>query len=319
MSEWIAVRVAEKRDEARDIASFVLEKADGTDLPHWEPGAHVDVRLPGDIVRQYSLCGPAVDTRRYRIGVLRDSAGRGGSRAIHDDVAAGDTLSISPPRNLFPLDVQEQALLFAGGIGITPILAMAHHLSAKGDRFDMHYCVRSADRAAFADQLGGDDFAGRVSLHCDDDPDTRLDVDALLGGTPVVGTHIYVCGPDGFMDHVLNAAKKAGWPDSQVHFERFSAPVSQPGEDGAFKIAVEGSDRVIEVAAGQSAIDALAAAGIEIPVSCEQGICGTCLTDIAGGIPDHRDMFLSDAEKAANDCFTPCCSRALTPRLTIRI
>ncbi len=319
MSEWIEVRVADRHDEARDIASFLLEKTDGGSLPAWTPGAQVDVRAPGGLVRQYSLCGPAGSVDQYQIGVLRDADGRGGSRAMHDRIAVGDSLEISRPRNLFELQAQENALLFAGGIGVTPILAMAEHLARKGDVFAMHYCTRSADRAAFAGRLTAPALAGKVAFHHDDDPGTCMNIDALLAAMPRVGTHIYVCGPDGFMNHVLDAASRAGWPESQVHFERFSAPVAEPGTAGGFEIAIADSERVIPVGADQTVIEALSAAGIEIPVSCEQGICGTCVTKIVDGLPDHRDMFLSDAEKAANDCFTPCCSRALTPRLTIRI
>ncbi len=318
MTDWLKVRIAERRIEAEDIAAFILEPADPPVLPHYEPGAHIDVKLPNGMVRQYSLCGTPARPDRFEIAVLREAAGRGGSACVHDQLQQGSEIEISAPRNLFPLTTQERALLFAGGIGITPILAMAEHLSRAGTDFEMHYCTRTAARAAFRSRLDTAPFAPQVTYHFDDQPETALDVGSLLAGHRA-GTHLYVCGPNGFMDHVLNNARAAGWPESAIHFERFSAPISGPGQDGAFEIEIEGSGRLVTVAADQSALEALADAGFDIPASCEQGICGTCVTPVVEGIPDHRDMFLSQAERAANDCFTPCCSRALTARLTIQL
>lgn len=318
MTEWIEVRVADRHDVARDITSFHLEPVAAAELPQWTAGAHIDVEIPNGLMRQYSLCGPQGEVGFYQIGVLRDEKGRGGSRAIHDQVKKGDLLRISPPRNLFPLVEQEQALLFAGGIGITPILAMAECLVHQGIDFALHYCVRSGDRAAFRDRLKAAALADKVTLHCDDQPDTLLDATKVLAA-PQPGKHLYVCGPEGFMDHVLQTARFVGWPEHKIHYERFAPVTADIGDSGDFELVVEGREGSIPVAAGQTALDALLNAGIELPVSCEQGICGTCLTDVIDGIPDHRDMYLSEAERAANDCFTPCCSRSLTPRLTIRI
>lgn len=298
--------------------SFVLEAGAGGELPRWQAGAHIDVKLPNGVIRQYSLCGPADHSRSYQLGVLKEAAGRGGSDYLHTSVQQGDTLEIRAPRNLFALEGQDRAILFAGGVGVTPILAMAEHLAQSGADFAVHYCTRSLGRAAFRGRLESLAPNGRISFHFDDQPETALDAASILA-RPEPGMHLYVCGPDGFMNHILDTARSAGWPHSNVHYERFSAAPVQPGDDDAFTIEIEGTGQIIEVAAGQSAIQALADAGIAIPRSCEQGICGTCLTDVTAGTPDHQDMFLSDHEKAANDCFTPCCSRALTPRLTIRI
>lgn len=317
MSEWIRVRVTERRTEAQDIVAFVLEPVVGT-LPAYDAGAHIDVKLPNGLIRQYSLCGSPDRAGCYEIGVLRDAGGRGGSMSMHADVMVGSEIEISPPRNLFPMAGQQRALLFAGGIGVTPILAMADHLARRDGDFAMHYCTRSAVRAAFRHRIDASLFAERVTYHFDDQPDTAMDTAALLAA-PQAGTHIYVCGPDGFMDHVLATARAAGWPESNIHFERFSAPIAEPGDNDGFEIEIDGTGQVIAVPPSQTALDALAAAGFDIPASCEQGICGTCLTPVTDGIPDHRDMFLSAAEQAANDCFTPCCSRALTPRLKVRI
>lgn len=318
MTEWITVRVAERRIEAEDIAAFVLEAVRDSGLPAYEAGAHIDVKLPTGLIRQYSLCGPLDRPDRYEIGILRQAFGRGGSVCIHDNLRQGDEIQISPPRNLFPLAAQERALLFAGGIGVTPILAMAERLSRLETGFAMHYCARDAGRVAFRKRIEASPFAECVTFHFDDTPETAMDAKALLA-SPETGTHLYVCGPDGFMDHVLNTARAAGWPESNIHFERFSASAAIESSNQSFEIEIAGTGKIVSVAEGQTALEALAKAGFDIPVSCEQGICGTCLTDVIEGIPDHRDMFLSAAEHEANDCFTPCCSRAFTPRLTIRV
>jgi len=318
MTGWIRVRVAERREAAADIAAFTLEPVGAVSLPPYEAGAHIDVKLPNGLIRQYSLCGEWGLSGRYEIGVLREAEGRGGSRYLHDDVRPGDEIEISPPRNLFPMAKQGRALLFAGGIGVTPILAMAEYLSRTGGDFALHYCTRSIARAAFRGRMQASSFANRVTCHFDDRPETAMDTAALLA-VPEAETHLYVCGPDGFMDHLLDTARKAGWPETNIHFERFTASVVEPGEGEAFEIEVEATGQVVPVAVGQSALEALISAGFDIPVSCEQGICGTCLTEVVEGIPDHRDMYLTAAEHEANDCFTPCCSRALTPRLKLRL
>lgn len=322
MSDWIDVVVAGRQDIARDIASFTFRRRDNASLPAWAAGAHIDVELSGGLIRQYSLCGAVGDQSYYQIAVLRDDAGRGGSRAIHDQVKAGDALRIGAPRNLFPLVEQQRALLLAGGIGITPILSMAEEMAQQGVDFALHYCVRSAERAAYLDRLNAVGLAGKFTLHCDDQPNTALDAAKLLAA-PEMGKHLYVCGPNGFMDHILQTARFVGWPEHKIHFERFTAAAPDPAAandaDAAFEIEIAGSGHVIQVAAGQSALEAMLAAGIDIPASCEQGICGSCLTDVVKGIPDHRDMYLSAQEQAANDCFTPCCSRAKTARLTVSV
>lgn len=318
MSDWISVHIVEKRIEADGVAGFRLKATNGTALPAYEAGAHIDVKLPNGLVRQYSLCGDGVATDTYELGILLDHGGRGGSRCAHEVLGQGDLLEVSAPRNLFALVPGRRAILFAGGIGITPIIAMAEQLARDGGDFVLHYCIRTEARAAFRGRLDAAAHADRVRYHFDDRPETALDAIAALA-PPDPDTHLYVCGPDGFMTHILDTARQVGWPEHHLHFERFSAPDLTSDTDGAFELEVEGVGRIVPVAAGQSALEALAAAGIEIPVSCEQGICGTCLTTVVAGTPDHRDMYLSDDEHAANDCFTPCCSRALTPRLVIRI
>ncbi len=317
MNGWISVRVAERREEAEGIVGLVLAPLPGASLPPYEPGAHIDLKMPNGMIRQYSLCGQVDDTTVYELGILLETAGRGGSRHVHEEVKVGDVLEISAPRNLFALVPGEPALLFAGGIGITPIIAMADHLARSGTPYALHYCARTHARIAFRERIAHSHAPHHVHYHFDDVPQTRLDMARVLAEADPQA-HLYACGPAGFMDFVIGAARAAGWPEARLHVEHFSAPAVQDTGD-AFEIEIAGTGQIVPVASGQSAATALAEAGIEVPLSCEQGICGTCLTTVLAGVPDHRDMYLSAAEQAANDCFTPCCSRARTPRLVIEI
>jgi vanillate O-demethylase ferredoxin subunit len=314
----IEVLVTARNNQAEDICSFELARADGAPLPAFTAGAHIDVHLPGGLIRQYSLCNPPWETHSYLIGVLKDPASRGGSQAMHEQIQVGQRLSISEPRNLFPLSENAQhSLLFAGGIGITPILCMAERLHQLGAEFELHYCARSADRAAFVERLQAAPFAERVQLHFDDGPAAqRLDAAALLAN-PDPGTHLYVCGPGGFMEHVLDTAKTQDWDDQRAHREYFAAAPVSHDNDGSFAVQINSSGQIIQVPADQSVAAALEASGIEIQLSCEQGICGTCLTRVLAGEPEHRDLFLTEAEQALNDQFTPCCSRAKSPLLVL--
>ena len=199
----IAVKVLRKTQEARDIASFELVKPDGSALPGFSAGSHIDVQVPGGLTRQYSLCNDAAEQHRYRIAVLRDPASRGGSTGMHDALKDGDTLLISEPRNHFPLVHAERTLLFAGGIGVTPLLCMAQRLAKIGADFRMHYCTRSADRTAFRDEIAASAYADRVDFHYDDgDAAQKLQLEQVIA-KPQAGTHLYVCGPTGFIDWVV--------------------------------------------------------------------------------------------------------------------
>ena len=231
----------------------------------------------------------------------------------------GDRLRIGEPRNLFALQAQaRRSLLIAGGIGITPLLAMADHLAAAGAAFTLHYCARTRDRAAFTQRIEEGRLKAHTRFHFDDEePARKLDLEAALHG-PDSGSHLYVCGPAGFMDWVLAGARARGWPEAQLHREYFAAPAAARNPaDAAFELLLRRSGRSIRVAGDQRVIDALAAHGIAVPVSCEQGVCGTCLTRVVDGTPEHRDLFLTDEEHARNDCFTPCCSRSRTARLVL--
>ena len=232
---------------------------------------------------------------------------------------AGARLRISAPRNLFPLaEGAQRSLLFAGGIGITPILCMAEQLSHSGHDFELHYCARSSERAAFVERIRNAPFADRLFVHFDEQPETALDIARVLGN-PQEDVHLYVCGPGGFMQHVLDSAKGLGWQEANLHREYFAAAPVDASNDGSFSVQVGSTGQVFEVPADQTVVQVLEQHGIEIAMSCEQGICGTCLTRVLQGTPDHRDMFLTEEEQALNEQFTPCCSRSKSPLLVLDI
>jgi len=314
----LSVRVARKSIEAEDICSLELVSADGAPLPAFAAGSHVDVQLPGGPTRQYSLCNDPAETHRYLIAVLRDARSRGGSAAVHERVKVGDTLVISAPKNHFALAHDASShLLLAGGIGVTPLLCMAERLAHAGADFEMHYCTRSPARTAFRQRIAAAPFASRVAFHFDDgEAAQKLDIAALLAA-PRAGRHLYVCGPKGFMDAVLGSARAQGWPQAQIHYEFFGADAAPAAGDGGFEVMLASSGRVIKVAPDRSVVQALAEAGVSVATSCEQGVCGTCLTRVIEGEPDHRDLYLTPEEQAANDQFLPCCSRAKSARLVL--
>ena len=313
------VFITEKSPAAEGIARLVLMPVDGQALPTFTAGAHIDLHLDNGLTRQYSLCNPPNQTHQYVIGVLRDPASRGGSRFVHESLQIGQRLRISEPRNLFPIATEaKRHLLLAGGIGITPILCMAEQLAMQQADFELHYCSRDRKRTAFLSHIQQSAFADRSSLYWDTD-DTALDINAVLQ-QPHAGTHLYVCGPGGFIEHVLKSADRQGWAATNLHREFFSgAPAASAHGLDSFEVEIEGTGQVIPVSAGQSVVEALACHGIKIPVSCEQGVCGTCLTRVVSGEPEHRDMFLTEEEHAQNDQFTPCCSRAKSTRLVLAL
>jgi vanillate O-demethylase ferredoxin subunit len=317
MMNQLQVRVARKAREAEDICSYELVRVDGQPLPAFSAGAHIDVHVRDGLVRQYSLCNPPHERQRYVIGVLRDPASRGGSAAMHEAIEVGSLLQISAPKNHFPLLPARRSLLFAGGIGVTPILAMAESLAGAGAGFEMHYSARAPERTAFRERIAESGFAADVHFHYDSgDAAQKLDLAALIAA-PDADTHIYVCGPGGFIDYVVNTAKALGWPAAQVHLEYFAAAAVDTGADTAFDVRLASSGRVISIPAGRSVVAVLAENGVDVPVACEQGVCGTCLTRVLDGVPEHRDVYLTDQERAANDQFTPCCSRAKSAVLVL--
>lgn len=314
---WISAKVVARREEASDIFSYELTHFEGQRLPSFTAGAHIDVQV-GNTVRQYSLCNHPDERHRYLIAVLRDPATRGGSRAMHESVGEGDVIRISGPKNHFPLSASaRKSLLFAGGIGITPILSMAERLSQLGADFELHYCARSLRRMAFVERLRRAEFADRVRLHVDDgDAAQKLDIKNALAGAQQ-DVHLYVCGPGGFMEWILNAAREFGWPAAQIHREYFSAQAPSSATAAEFDVQIAASGEVFTVPAGKSIVQVLAEHGVEIPTSCCEGVCGTCLTRVVDGEPEHLDAFLTDEEKARNDRMTPCCSRAKSRKLVL--
>ena len=249
---------------------------------------------------------------------LKEVESTGGSVAMHEQVQEGDILKVSQPRNSFHLiEEAEYSLLLAGGIGVTPILAMAQQLASQGKNFDMHYCTRSRERCAYHDMLKTSAFADKVNIHFDNGAKEQLlDIPALLRNYPE-GGNVYVCGPGGFMEAVISNAEQH-WPSGTVHREYFSAdPSAGHDDDGSFEVRIASSGITYTIPADKSIVETLLEHDIEIPVSCEQGICGTCLTRVIEGEPEHRDMFLSDAEHEANDQMTPCCSRSNSSTLVL--
>ncbi|BAL27197.1 hypothetical protein AZKH_p0314 (plasmid) [Azoarcus sp. KH32C] len=317
-SARLSVQVVCKRVEATDICTFELADPLGKPLPAFSAGSHIDVYIRDGMVRHYSLCNDPRETHRYLIGVLRVAESRGGSAALHDDIQEGDILEISEPRNHFPLaHGAERSLLIAGGIGVTPILCMAERLANFGADFEMHYCTRSAQRTPFRERIRQSAFADRVHFHFSDGPaEQRFNVEELVKRS-ARDTHLYVCGPKGFMDRVLEAALRNGWPEQRLHREYFASPVQPSADDTEFDVRIASTGKVVRVAKDQTVVAALAEHGIVIPTSCQQGVCGTCLTRVIDGDPDHRDLYQTAAEHACDDQFTPCCSRARSPVLVL--
>lgn len=300
------------------IRAFELIAQSGEMLPAFSAGSHIDVSLKNGLTRQYSLSNSCIESHRYVIGVLHDPNSRGGSACLHEQYHEGDLLSISAPRNLFEIDPQtETAILFAGGIGITPIVSMAYQLQQQNIAFELHYFVRSREQIAFYGNLTKH-MTGQIHFHINDEADTSCDMEQLLS-THSTTHHLYVCGPNGFMDYVIDTAQHMDWNDAQIHKEHFVAPQLDILNDHAFTIEVKGYDRPIEVSAHETVATALQAHGFDIPLSCEQGICGTCMLKVVDGIPEHRDVFMTDEEHAENNMFTPCCSRAKSEKLVIEI
>lgn len=307
-------------DEPGNIARLRLRAADGAALPAFTAGAHLDIRVQDgatDLWRQYSICSDPSETGFYEIGVLRDPESRGGSETLHRIAIEGARFDIEGPRNLFPLaEDAPQSILFGGGIGVTPMIAMARRLQALGRDFQLHYCTRSASVTAFGDEIAASGFTARVIHHHDDQPETKLDIAAALPPA-ASGAHVYVCGPQGFMDWVIASAEAAGYPNDRIHREYFSAEVDATGD--SFEVVAERSGITVTVGPQDTIAKALARAGIKVTVKCEEGVCGTCVTDVLDGEIDHRDRFLTDEEREDGDQICACCSRACGARLVLDI
>ncbi|MBP6900291.1 MAG: oxidoreductase [Burkholderiaceae bacterium] len=305
--------------EAEGILGIELRPLDPAGrLPVAEAGAHVDLHLGNGLVRSYSLIRPG-EHERWCIAVNLDAASRGGSRWLHESLRPGAVLQADGPRNHFMLrEDATHSVLIAGGIGITPLLAMARRLTALGRPWTLHYAARRRAQMAFVAELRSlaEQAGARLDLRCDQEPgaaDAPLDLDAIVAALPA-GAHVYACGPAGLLDAF--EAATAALPRERVHLERF-AGVRDAAPQGGFELRLARSGRSLQVAAGQSILDALLAIGIEPPHSCREGVCGTCETQVLCGVPEHRDLVLSDAEKAEGRRMMICCSGAKTPMIEL--
>jgi ferredoxin-NADP reductase len=304
--------VAAKSGVADGVVALTLREAGDRPLPAWEPGAHVDLVLDGAPTRQYSLCGDAADHHAYRLGILRDPDGRGGSLFVHDRLAVGDAVRVRGPRNNFPLVASPRYLFIAGGIGITPLLPMIRVADAAGADWQLVYGGRQRASMAFLDELG--QYGERVSVRPQDETGL-LDLDTLLG-TPRPDTLVYCCGPEALLAAVEQRC--SGWPRGALHVERFAPrPQTEPVRSEAFEVVLERSDLTLTVPPDRSILSVVEEAGVGILSSCAEGTCGTCETAVLGGVPDHRDSVLGDEERQANDCMMICVSRSTTSRLVL--
>ena len=314
----VNVRVAEIRDETVEIKSFHLVPADGKSLPPFTPGSHISVQIRDGLTRQYSLCNGPEDTSAYQIAVKREAESRGGSRALHERISEGDVLAIAPPRNHFPLAAgARHHMLLAGGIGITPLLSMARHLQRAGASFELKYFTRSIAHTAFHEVLSRHELSGKVDFHYALDlASLRIYLHGLLRERPA-GAHLYVCGPRPFMTLVEDIAQ-ATWPPETIHMEFFSAdPLASSGPRVPFEVRLARTQATYTVPAEKTILEVLAEHGIAIANSCGQGVCGTCITGVLDGTPDHRDAFLSDKERRACDKMMLCVSRAKSECLVL--
>nr|WIE91251.1 PDR/VanB family oxidoreductase [Mesorhizobium sp. WSM4875] len=307
------LEVRKVRQEALRIKSFEFCLRDGGRLPDYAPGSNLTVTLPTGISRTYSLIDAGSRPEAFRIAVLYREPSAGGARYMHEKVRVGDVLKAGAPASTFRISPgADNHLLIAGGIGITPILSMARHLHSRGGRFHLHYCARNRREAAFLDDLRGSGFSDQVTFYFSEQGE-RIDLDTLVRGyTP--GTAVYCCGPAGLMDAVV--AKCAHWPDGTVHLDSFE-PLRPKEREEAFRVRLAGSGQEFQVRPDQSILNALREHGIRLSSVCEQGVCGSCLTPVIEGVPDHRDRILTDEERASNDLIAVCCSRSSSDLLVL--
>ena len=300
---------------ARDVSKYEFSMADGTDMPPVTAGAHIDVVVAPEFFRQYSLSGDPADRSKYQIAVLKEDSGKGGSKLLHRIFEEGRRVFISKPINHFGLDETAAfTFLMGGGIGVTPLLAMGHRLHAIGADFALHYSSSSRKNAGFLDDLAAMPWSDKVHLHFSDEG-TRADLGKILKYND--NAHVYTCGPDAYMDSVIDVAEAAGFPEDARHLEYFSVPELPEYENHDFTLRLAKSGREIQVAADQPATDALLAAGIQVDVKCSDGLCGVCKCGIVSGAVEHRDFVLSNKDREG--AMILCQSRAAEPDGVIEI
>ncbi|MEH0628412.1 PDR/VanB family oxidoreductase [Streptomyces stelliscabiei] len=309
----VTLEISAKETVAEGVVALTLGHPAGTRLPDWTPGSHIELMLPEGTIRHYSLCGNRWDAYTYRIAVLREPRGRGGSLYVHDALRPGARVGVGGPRNHFPLVPSEKYLFIAGGIGITPLLPMVQQAELLGADWQLLYGGRTRASMAFAEELS---VAYGERLHLvPQDECGLLDLDAWLG-TPRADTKVYCCGPGPLLAAVEAAC--ADWAPYSLRTERFSAvEQTAPVRGTPFEVELRRTGRIVTVTQDVSVLDAVRRAGVDVLASCEQGTCGTCLTPVLQGRPDHRDSILANHERAANTCMFPCVSRSCDDRLVL--
>jgi ferredoxin-NADP reductase len=309
MTLYEAELVVERRESAADgVLALTLRHPLGEELPSWEPGAHIDVVLGPDLERQYSLCGDPTDRQAWRIAVLREPDGRGGSAYVHGQLDEGDKVRVRGPRNHFALEPAPRYRFIAGGIGITPILPMLAAAQTAGAEWTLLYGGRTRESMAFTGELSR--YGDRVTIAPQDEAGL-LDLASVLAGVPE-GTLVYCCGPGPLLDAV-----EARCPAGVLHVERFQPKAQVVAENTEFEVVLERSGRTLTVAPDVSVLDTVRAAGVEVLFSCTEGTCGTCETDVLDGAPDHRDSVLTDEEREAGETMLICVSRCRGKRLVL--
>ncbi|MEV6258894.1 PDR/VanB family oxidoreductase [Nocardia sp. NPDC051911] len=307
------LRVVTRDNRVPGVVVLTLEDAAGRSLPEWEPGAHIDLVLGPGLVRQYSLCGDPDDRKSFRVAVLRENPGRGGSARVHDELRIGSLIEARGPRNRFPLEPAESYVFIAGGIGITPILPMLYRARAAGAECELHYGGRSRSSMAFAAELA--EHPDLAAVLYPQDEVGLIDLATILG-SPRHGTLIYACGPEPLLDAVDKHCR--GWPEGSLHVERFRAP--EPGDDmlaESFEVDLAVTGLTLSVPPDKSVLEVACEAGVPVLSSCQEGTCGTCEVRVLEGEVDHRDSILTPAERAAHDTMFVCVSRAVGPRLVL--
>lgn len=312
----IATRVLELRYEADSVMSVRLGALDGSPMPDWSPGAHIDLLLPVGLVRQYSIVESDPFQRWYRIAVLRDPASRGGSEYVHLFLRPGQQVTIRPPLNHFQLATAQEYLFIAGGIGITPLIPMIDALDADSATWHLHYAGRRRTAMAFVDRLAP--YGARVT-YWDSTAGRRLDVERVIPPART-GLVIYSCGPGRLIEAIQATARKAQWHDRDIHFERFKASSRPPpSADRSLVVRATRSGRNVEITSDETILSGLTRAGIKVASSCMSGLCGTCEVRVLAGQPDHRDDVLTPAQREAGDRMLVCVSRALSDQLDLEV
>ena len=304
--------VREAETVAQDVVAMTLARPDGEVLPDWTPGAHIDLLLADGLTRQYSLCGRTQESDAWRVAVLKAADSRGGSTAVHG-LAAGATVRVRGPRNHFPVVSSQRYLFVAGGIGITPLLAMIYEVEALGAEWELHYGGRTRESMAFVEELA--QYGDRVHLYPEDEVG-RPDLETILG-RPRAGTLVYTCGPEPLLAAVEERC--TAWPPGSLHLERFTARQSEPreGEDSSFELVLQRSGRTVEVPSDRTVFEVVREAGVSVLGSCLEGICGTCETEVVEGDVDHRDSILDEEERESNEVMMICVSRCRSSRLVL--